>query len=296
KPRATVASPLPLGLLSGNHQNSTTRSVSSVSCSASARTASVDRTVPERHSVGVGSHNSKNQAKQPAAATEAENIIPQTQTTTVARPGAAAGVAGVQSRREAHMAAVGRVDHSVGGAGAGAAERSHGRKTSRKSRRRSIVMPSEAKNSLFDDEEGRDDASNRPPADGAPATDDPAIVATRGVVSAGSTTGEATGDHARTSASSSNSTSSRKNSSVGTPADGGDGKPPAMAPASATSTVVNATSCLVRPLAAQRGWKGRPGDDTKTLMRAYYAERRGSQRARLVAARLFCVTGYCLLP
>lgn len=61
-------------------------------------------------------------------------------------------------------------------------------------------------------------------------------------------------------------------------------------------TAVTATSCLSRPLAVQRGWQGNSGETTKMLVRAYYAAPEGSQRARRVAARLFCLTGYCLLP
>ena len=59
---------------------------------------------------------------------------------------------------------------------------------------------------------------------------------------------------------------------------------------------INAMSCLSRPLATQRGWSPGNGDTTKSLVRAYYAAGKGSQRARRIAARLFCLTGFCLLP
>lgn len=59
---------------------------------------------------------------------------------------------------------------------------------------------------------------------------------------------------------------------------------------------VAAESCLPRPLAAQHGWQSAPGETTKTLVRAFYAAPKGSQRARRIAARHFCLTGYPLLP
>lgn len=59
---------------------------------------------------------------------------------------------------------------------------------------------------------------------------------------------------------------------------------------------VNATSCLSRSLAAQRGWALGDQDTRKQLFRSYYAAAPGSQRARRIAARLFCLTGYVLSP
>lgn len=57
---------------------------------------------------------------------------------------------------------------------------------------------------------------------------------------------------------------------------------------------VNATSCLSRSLAAQRGWALGDEDTRKQLIRAFYAAAPDSQKARRVAARLFCLTGYVL--
>lgn len=134
------------------------------------------------------------------------------------------------------------------------------RKTSRSSRRRSIVMPSEA-TPFIDSAIG---------GEGTPTTNVASVMAPtlRG------------GKTKRSSKHSSNgATASIKTA---------EGEFPL--------TAVTATSCLSRPLAVQRGWKAREGDVTKTLVRAYYSTAQGSQRARRIAARLFCLTGFCLLP
>lgn len=126
------------------------------------------------------------------------------------------------------------------------------RRGSRTSRRRSIVMPSEAK-PFMEAEDLVDSGSARENQDGAP---------------------------------------------------GGDGKNITAHPVASTAETgvaehqlaTSAAPCLSRPLAAQRGWQKATGETTKTLVRAYYAAPRESQRARRIAARLFCFTGYCLLP
>ena len=57
---------------------------------------------------------------------------------------------------------------------------------------------------------------------------------------------------------------------------------------------INATPCLSRSLAVQRGWAVGDEDTLKSLFRAFYAAVSGSQRARRVAARIFCLSGYQL--
>lgn len=201
-------------------------------------------------------------------AAEAENVVPQTPpAATTEKAAADAGASVPQSGKEAPVAVAGVVDDSV--------EQDRGRRVSRKSRRRSIVMPSEANTSFLDDENKDGDTRAAVGSTGGAAND------TNDTGSAGLTT-KSVAD-------------SRKSSTAGEA--GGKGKklasPVGAAP---TPTAISATSCLRHPLAAQRGWKPGPGDDNKTLMRAYYAAPRGSQQARRAAARLFCVTGYCLLP
>ncbi|CAB1113996.1 unnamed protein product [Ectocarpus sp. CCAP 1310/34] len=140
---------------------------------------------------------------------------------------------------------------------------------SRSSRRRSIVMPCEAQ-PLMDSDLGEDHAEaetpNMPPPPPAPPA-----------------TG---GDGTATAAA--------------TPADG-DGKPSQGSTSTTNSPAdelplssINVVSCLSRPLAAQRGWPVGDEDTRKRLFRAFYGAAPGSQRARRVAARLFCLTGYAL--
>lgn len=149
------------------------------------------------------------------------------------------------------------------------------KRKSKSSRRRSIVMPSEAQ-PLVDSELGSDGIS--PPASGA------GNAATSEV-----STKRSTGDHVTEKY----AESASKGNVVGK-----DGKINDLQTAAQAFPLssVNATSCLMAPLAVQRGWKARPGESSRSLVRAYHAAPAGSQRARRIAARLFCLTGYCLLP
>ncbi|CAM9483669.1 unnamed protein product, partial [Scytosiphon promiscuus] len=150
---------------------------------------------------------------------------------------------------------------------------------SRSSRRRSIVMPSEAR-PLMDsdlDDVGGNASVPRSIADGGSDGDTAAGAAT---VAQAAPAGEA---EARRRGSST-STGTIGTSKVETPA--------VELPLSS----MNATTCLSQSLAVQRGWAA--GDETtrKDLFRAFYAATPGSQRARRIAARLFCLTGYPLSP
>ncbi|CAM9896271.1 unnamed protein product [Ectocarpus sp. 12 AP-2014] len=139
---------------------------------------------------------------------------------------------------------------------------------SRSSRRRSIVMPYEAQplmDSDLGDGHAEAETANMPPSPAPPATG---------------------GDGTATAAAA--------------PADG-DGKPSRGSTSTTNSPAdelplssINVVSCLSRPLAAQRGWPVGDEDTRKRLFRAFYGAAPGSQRARRVAARLFCLTGYAL--
>lgn len=149
------------------------------------------------------------------------------------------------------------------------------KRKSRNSRRRSIVMPSEAQ-PLVDSELGSDGIG--PPASG-----------TGNVATSEASIKRSTGDGVTEK----NVEGTSKGNVVGKDGKINCGQTAAQAfPLSS----VNATSCLTTPLAVQRGWKARPGESSRSLVRAYHAAPVGSQRARRIAARLFCLTGYCLLP
>ncbi|CAM9433177.1 unnamed protein product, partial [Ectocarpus fasciculatus] len=140
---------------------------------------------------------------------------------------------------------------------------------SRSSRRRSIVMPCEAQplmDSDLGDANAEAETANMPPPPPPPATG---------------------GDGTATTA-------------AAPPADG-DGKPTRGSTSRTDSPAdelplssINVVSCLSRSLAAQRGWPVGDEDTRKRLFRAFYGAAPGSQRARRVAARLFCLTGYAL--
>lgn len=134
------------------------------------------------------------------------------------------------------------------------------RKTSRSSRRRSIVMGAEAK-AIIDSAIGEEGA------------------ATTKVASATAPQPRGGAKAKRISKHGSSSTTAGKTAEEEFPL-----------------SEVNATSCLPRPLATQRGWKAREGDGSNTLLDEYYSAAPGSQRARRIAARLFCLTGFCLIP
>lgn len=160
-----------------------------------------------------------------------------------------------------------------------------GRKKSRSSRRRSIVLPSEAK-ALIEVE--IDNRTAQAPLSETAATSDttgavvtPATVATKVSTSAPKPKTQVGGSEPIRDKANSKSTNGRSKAAEEFPL-----------------AEVNATSCLIRPLATQRGWRPADGDQdaTSTLVRAYYAAAPGSQRARRAAARLFCFTGFCLTP
>lgn len=148
------------------------------------------------------------------------------------------------------------------------------KRKSRNSRRRSIVMPSEAQ-PLVDSELGSDGIG--PPASGT------------GNAATSEASKRSTGDHV---------TEKYVEGTSKSDVVGKDGKINDLQTAVQAFPLssVNATSCLMTPLAVQRGWKARPGESSRSLVRAYHAAPAGSQRARRIAARLFCLTGYCLLP
>ncbi|CAM9865011.1 unnamed protein product, partial [Ectocarpus sp. 13 AM-2016] len=139
---------------------------------------------------------------------------------------------------------------------------------SRSSRRRSIVMPYEAQpvmDSDLGDGHAEDETANMPPPPAPPATGGD------GTATAAAATADGDGKPSRGSTSTTNSP--------------GDELP---------LSSINVVSCLSRPLAAQRGWPVGDEDTRKRLFRAFYGAVPGSQRARRVAARLFCLTGYAL--
>ena len=159
---------------------------------------------------------------------------------------------------------------------------------SRSSRRRSIVMPSEAQPLMDSDlDDGRAEHATAVAAVAAaapapaPASASPSSTNKGGESAAGKETAATdSGDGKSKPGGSSEAGSS------------GNTTPSEEFPLSS----VNATSCLSRSLAAQRGWALGDQDTRKQLFRAYYAAASGSQRARRIAARLFCLTGYALSP
>lgn len=192
-------------------------------------------------------------------ALEAENVQPH-RTAPQARLSTGKAAAGASDVAASAVTASHSGNEAAKGEVAIAGEQRRPRKESRKSRRRSMVMPSEA-NKFINDRDGSTDVN---------AAGDPDSTA-KDTDNTGSAGGSSSGKAHTVD------TKLAKNS--------------ADSPA-----VITATSSLSCSMAVQRGWKGGPGDDTKTLVRAYYAAPRGSQRARRIAARLFCMTGYCLLP
>ncbi|CBN77245.1 hypothetical protein Esi_0038_0155 [Ectocarpus siliculosus] len=142
---------------------------------------------------------------------------------------------------------------------------------SRSSRRRSIVMPCEAQplmDSDLGDGHAEAETANMPPPPPPPA---PPATGGDGTAAAAAAPADGDGKPSRGNTSTTNS-----------PAD--------ELPLSS----INVVSCLSRPLAAQRGWPVGDEDTRKRLFRAFYGAAPGSQRARRVAARLFCLTGYAL--
>ncbi|CAM9568676.1 unnamed protein product, partial [Ectocarpus sp. 8 AP-2014] len=141
---------------------------------------------------------------------------------------------------------------------------------SRSSRRRSIVMPCEAQ-PLMDSDLG--DVHDETETANMPPSPPPAPPATGGDGTAAAAAAPAGGD---------GKPSRGSTSTTNSPAD--------ELPLSS----INVVSCLSRPLAAQRGWPVGDEDTRKRLFRAFYGAAPGSQRARRVAARLFCLTGYAV--
>eukprot|EP00752_Nemacystus_decipiens_P011137 g9896.t1 len=159
---------------------------------------------------------------------------------------------------------------------------------SRSSRRRSIVMPSEAQPLMDSDlDDGRaEHAAAAAAAARIPAPASPTSNSRAGRSAAGNeASAAASGDGKSKLGGGSKITGSKRSGSKKT-------TPSEELPLSS----VNATSCLSRPLAAQRGWALGDQETRKQLFRAYYAADPGSQRARRIAARLFCLTGYPLSP
>lgn len=241
----------PLGVLSAleNHDGMSSLSRDDSSTNKSAQAVSVGKeALPAGARVSSG----------------AENVQPPTEVTRTATGAAAAKPSPAEINREEVVVepAAGASSSSSGTLG-----QPRVRKTSRTSRRRSIVMPSEARPFMdsADCAVGDGNANSAHSGGGA------------GAIASGGNEGATPA----TKNSSSGSTTIEKAMVRVTPAPVG---------------AVTATSCLSCPLATQRGWKSEEGDTTRTLVRAYYAAPRGSQRARRVAARLFCITGYCLLP
>lgn len=157
------------------------------------------------------------------------------------------------------------------------------RNKSRSSRRRSILMPSEAQPFMESDIGSAEDGPSEKYISATSTAENSPLAATRAATVSG-----AGDEHDGKGERGGNSGTDKKKST-------GSGKAGRAAKAFPLSAV-NATSCLITPLAVQRGWPAGDGDTTKELVGAYHAAAKGSQRARRLAARLFCLTGFCLLP